>query len=328
MFSERSDRPPEEPRRRHELDLSPRCDAPSFAPHEGHARVAGALRALGARIVPERIVLVPSAPAAYLGLLYVLADPGDEVLVTAPGDPRLAELAAISGVGASALPLRLVDERWTLDAETLFEAAGERTRAVLLASPGVPTGHRVPDELIDVLAELALPIVCDERLATLGIESAPRSILAHPIFETEHAPLALVIGEHWLAVAGPADRAEPVLTRLERIAGSFFASPAAAAPVTTASPRAVENIALIRRALAGSRCEVPQVDGGLCACVRLPHTRTADEWTRSLDARGVTVESGARYDFHEGAWIVLSLDVDTDVLARGLAVLRELVDAP
>lgn len=318
MFSERSDRPETPKRRRHELDLAPPDDAAAFAPHEGHARIAAEIG-----IDPERVVLVPSAAAATLGLLYVLADAGDEVLVTAPGDPRARELAAVSGLVATSIPLRIVDARWTLEAETLFETASERTRALLIGSPSVPTGWVVPDELLEVLAELALPIVIDARL-----RGAERSILAHPIFATEHAPLTIVHGERWLAVAGPPDRAEPLLARLERVAGSFFVGERGVVHAWTASAHADENLALIRRALAGTRCEVPDVEGGERACVRMPHERTSDAWAEALDGHGVTVESGAAYDFHEGAWIVLSLATEPSVLARGLAILRELVDAP
>lgn len=338
MFSERSDRPSVMVRgaREGEIDLSPRLSAlerEPFGRAETRASVAGLLAERGASIDPERIVMVPSASAATLALLYVLADPGDEILVTAPRDPRLDELAAVSGVALAPVPLAVVDTRWVLDASALFEAAMERARAIVLASPGMPTGSLVADEVVDVLAELDLPVVCDESLARLAFAGTPRSIIAHPIFSSDRAPLTLVLDTGgdlgcFIAVGGPEDRAGPMLARLERVAMTFFAR----SPSREHLEGEAESIALARRnaeairdALKGTTALVPHVNGGLFACVRLPPTRTAAAWSTALAQRGVLVASGDAFDFSDGSWIVLALDVDTGDLYAALRVIAELV---
>ena len=61
--------------------------------------------------------------------------------------------------------------------------------------------------------------------------------------------------------------------------------------------------------------------------MRLPRTRSEQEWALSLLDRGVLVHPGHFFDFEEEAYVVLSLLPRPDDMARGLAVLRELVDA-
>lgn len=179
MFSERSDR----------------------ASKAGGTLGDGATRAEIAAIVrvdPDRIAIAPSVAAIHLALFYVLADPGDELIMLPSADPIASEVAAVSGLA--------VTEQTELDAESLFEMASERTRVIALGD----------DDAVDLLAELDVSLLARAPL-----------LVGHPIFETEHAPLAVVIGVHetnaWLAVLGPEDRAGSLLAKLEAFAHVFFA---------------------------------------------------------------------------------------------------------
>ena len=149
-------------------------------------------------LAPDRVVTAPSVASIHLALFYVLADAGDEVLVLGSADSTVGEAARISGLDVQAIA--------DLDAESLFESAGERTRAIVIE-------REVDPEVIELLAELDLPIVSSRRIA-------------HRIYETADAPLLALVGSRssiaWLAVLGPADRAEPLLTRLEPFARVFF----------------------------------------------------------------------------------------------------------
>jgi len=183
MLSERSERAAAAPR--------DRGDA------EARARVADELR-----VDPDRVAIAPSLASIHLALFYVLADPGDEVLVIGASDTLAGEAARISGLDVQSLD--------AIDAEALFESAGERTRAIVLDDAAIDP------EVIELLAELDVPIL-----------STNASLARHAIFQTEHAPLVAVLGERdriaWLALLGPADRAEPLMTRLDPFAHVFFA---------------------------------------------------------------------------------------------------------
>jgi len=183
VLSERSDRADPEPRPSALGSLRSRSDIASAFPG----------------LEPDRIAIAPSIAAIELALFHVLADPGGEVLVWS--DPLAADVAAVSGLEATPVA--------ELDAETLYETASDRSRVLVI---GTPLDH----ELVELLAELALPIVCRDT-----------TIAEHPIFRTEHAPLVVVVGETdtraWLAVLGPGGRAEPLITRLAWHAHVFFA---------------------------------------------------------------------------------------------------------
>jgi hypothetical protein len=159
-----------------------------------------ALRAAIRGIDPERVAIGPSRNAIVMAALYVLADAGDEIVLAAPIDPSVSEAATISGLDAQPLT--------ALDAETVFDAAGERTRAFVLDA------STVTSELLALLGEVALPVI------VVG------AIAPDPILSTPDAPLVLVVAEEhdhaWVAALGPADRAEPFLARLALHASVFL----------------------------------------------------------------------------------------------------------
>lgn len=148
----------------------------------------------------ERVAIAPSRAVIELALFYVLADLGDEVL-DATRDPITEEAAAISGLAWAALD--------SLEAQEFFESVGERTRAIVIDA--------ATEELVTLLAELDLPIVCRALAAD-----------ARSMLDGAEAPLVLLEGADdaraWLAVLGPEDRAAPLLTRLEQLAAVFFAA--------------------------------------------------------------------------------------------------------
>ena len=165
----------------------------------GRAEERRAIAAMFPGLDPDRVAIAPSRAAIHLALQLVLADPGEELLVLPDADAIVREVAIVAGLATTDVDA---------DGAALFEAATERTRALVLGT--------ADEELIALLAELDPPIV--------AIDS---SIVLDPIFHTERAPLIAIVREGathaWLALFGPADRAEPLMTRLEWIAPVLFA---------------------------------------------------------------------------------------------------------
>lgn len=103
------------------------------------------------------------------GILYlalgVLLRPGDEVLVPSPywlSYPKMVE-----AVGARVVPVPThATEGFRIDLDAMRAAVTPRTRAILVNSPGNPTGAVQPDDVLRGLAELArehdLMVVSDE----------------------------------------------------------------------------------------------------------------------------------------------------------------------
>ena len=184
------------------MHFSERSDRRDPAVHEnalGRTAERRAIAAMFPGLDPDRVAIAPSRAAAHLALQLVLADAGDELLVLPDADPIVREVAIVAGLATTDVEA---------DGSALFDAATERTRAIVVGT--------ADEELIALLAELDLPI--------LAIDS---SIVFDPIFHTERAPLIAVVREGatyaWLALFGPADRAEPLMTRLEWLAPVLFA---------------------------------------------------------------------------------------------------------
>ena len=103
---------------------------------------------------PEREVIITSgATAGYHAAVMALLNPGDEVILFEPGYGYHA--ATLRSMRIHPILVRLNEPGWTLDAETLRAAITPRTRAILVNTPGNPTGKVFTAAEIELLAALA-----------------------------------------------------------------------------------------------------------------------------------------------------------------------------
>lgn len=92
---------------------------------------------------PARVAVTPGASGALLLIMAALFDPGEEVLLADPGYPcnrHFARVVEVIGKGVPVGP----ETRFQLTAELVEQHWGERTRGVLVANPGNPTGTVIP----------------------------------------------------------------------------------------------------------------------------------------------------------------------------------------
>jgi alanine-synthesizing transaminase len=303
-----------------------------------HAREAVA-RELG--VDPTRVVLTASTSEAYAFLFKLLCDPGDEVLVPRPSYPLFDHLARLEGVTSS--PYRLAyDGAWHVDLDSVRECAARPwARAVVVVAPNNPTGSYLSHAELDAIALLGLPIVSDEVFARYPLrEGAARVTTA---LEARGASLVFALGGlsklaalpqmklGWIVVGGD-DTAcvTRALARLEVIADAFLS---VGAPVQHALPallashgatagaisaRTRSNLAALREEAAGSGVTVLDVEGGWYATLRLPGTRTEEEWVQALLERdGVYVHPGHFFDFEDEPHLVVSLLTPEEPLREG-----------
>ena len=97
----------------------------------------------GVDVPPERVCVTPGASGALLLVMAALFDPGEEVLLADPGYPcnrHFARLVEARGVGVPVGP----ETGYQLTAELVDQHWGPKTRGVLVANPGNPTGTLIP----------------------------------------------------------------------------------------------------------------------------------------------------------------------------------------
>jgi alanine-synthesizing transaminase len=308
--------------------------------------VAGYYAARGQSADPGHVVLTASTSESYTHLFRLLADPGGTFLVPAPSYPLFEPLAALEGVALR--PYRLAyDGAWHLDTHSLEQAFGPDVRGVIAVQPNHPTGSCLDAEERALLAGLCerhgAAIIADEVFGDFARGGAPL-----PSFVGEaRVPTFVLSGLSkvcgmpqmklgWIVVDGPDAVREAALKGLEWIADLFLS---VSTPVQVALPRLLaarhafqarvrerveRNLAALDR-LVAARPELSVLDaqGGWAAVVRVPRTRSEEEWALGLLRRDVVVHPGHFYDFAGEGYLVLSLIPEPDVFHAGCARIAE-----
>jgi aspartate/methionine/tyrosine aminotransferase len=135
----------------------------------------------------------------------------------------------------------------------------------------------------------------------------------------------------WLIAGGPQQWKSEAHGRLEVIADTYLS---VNAPVQLAIPRFLEQrhaflkqvIARVRRNLAEldrqlaeqSACSRLAVEGGWCAVLRVPATRSDEDLAiEVLSSKGISVHPGHFYEFPSDGYLVVSLITPERTLAEG-----------
>jgi len=315
--------------------------------------VAADYAARGAAISPDDLVLTASTSEAYGFLFRLLADPGDTVLVPAPCYPLFELLARIHDVTLRHYALS-EEDGFSIDIDSLTRAAESGARALLIVSPGNPTGAFLKRPELDSIAELCsrrgIPIICDEvfgdydlcssgdRVSTTAGQHRTLTFTLNGLSKMLALP-QIKLG--WICVSGPDEARRESLRRLEVIADTYLS---VATPVQVGLPdllslrpaiqrevmgrlRMNRNYLEDRAAPGGSITALPS-EGGWCAVLSVPRTRTDEAWALEiLDRAGVHVHPGYFFDFPGEGHLVVSLLPRPEDFAEGLDRLLRCVES-
>jgi aspartate/methionine/tyrosine aminotransferase len=304
--------------------------------------------ARGVAIDASRIALTASTSEAYAVLFKVLCDPGDEVLVPAPSYPLLGFLAAFESVNLRPYPL-VYAGRWHVDLDGLRAAVTPRTKAIIVVSPNNPTGSYLGEDELEAMLQLGLPIVSDEVFATY-----PLSVPKGRIRSVAGAERGLVFALGglsklaalpqmklgWIGVGGDRSLGARAMARLELVLDAFLS---VATPIQHALPAILANRSVTEEAirvrtranLVVARETLKQapstslldVEGGWYAIVRVPETRTEEEWALALvEHARVHVQPGYFFDMDRGAHLVVSLLTSPEPFSEGMKRLAAYVE--
>ena len=320
---------------------------PSPAGIEGTRQAVAEYYSLHGRDVPpERILLTASTSEAYSHLFKLLADPGDKILVPAPSYPLFEFLAALDSVKSVHYPL-LYHDGWWMDIDALTRLITPRTRAILVVNPNNPTGSFLKEteqnELLTACSRHRLPLIIDEVFSDYSFTGTHRPIMSDNQLVFHLNGLSKILGMPqmklgWIVVSGPPGPSLEARSHLELIADTYLS---VSAPIQHAAPdwlrsrepfqaslqrRLETNLQFAKSATEGSACELLKVEGGWYATLRLPRTRTEEEWVLSfLREDGVLVQPGFFYDFPSEAYAVTSLLTKPETYQTGISRILEAV---
>lgn len=304
----------------------------------------------GLTVDPDRVWLCASTSEAYGQLLTLLCDPGDAVLVPAPGYPLLDVLGSLASVARRPYPLD-PEDGWRIDLDALASAAAAPgVRAVVVVAPGNPTGayldRRQWDGLVRLCTTEGLSLIVDEVFSDYPLEVPSDRMIRIP--GEPPMPTFLLSGLSkvaalpqmklsWVTALGPSADVATVLRRAEHVADATLsvsgpvqlALPALLAAAEAMRDKIVSrlnyNLVGLRKAVQGEPVTVPRVEGGWTALMRLPQVLHDEAWSQRLLGEGVLVQPGYLYDLPSTPpWLALSLLTDRETFDRGV---RAIVDA-
>ena len=210
--------------------------------------VAGYYADHGIEIDPQRILLTASTSESYGFLFKLLTDPGDEVLVPAPGYPLFEFLSAFEAVTVGTYSLDYVHPSgWRIDFDSLEAAITSRTRALLLVNPNNPTGSLVtPDDrrrVVEICRKHDIALIVDEvfidymfsdtdvRLYSFAGEEEVLTFVLSGLSKVCGLP-QMKLG--WIVSSGPKGVREEAGERLDLIADTYLS---VSAPVQHAAAK-------------------------------------------------------------------------------------------
>ena len=269
--------------------------------------------------------MTASTSESYSWLFKLLCDPGDEVLAPRPSYPLFDLLAGLEGVRVKQYPLRYA-EGWFLDHAALKAEITPRTKAILVVHPNNPTGSFVSPAELDQLTSHGLPIISDEVFASYAFEPIPLPtlgdngrVLTFVLDGLSKSAGLPQMKAGWIRVSGPG--AAEARHRLELIADTYLSI---STPIQWALPEllAAGVQTQILQRIRTTRAQLPstlRIDGGWCAILRMPATRSDEEWAlHLLEHQRVLVQPGYFFDLEGGPYLVVSLLTEPDTFAEGL----------
>ena len=320
--------------------------------------VAAYYRDRGYAVSPEQILLTASTSEAYALLFKLLADPGDEALVPRPSYPLFDFLAALESVRPVPYALAYRDG-WSMNMDALKNAVTSRTRALILVNPNNPTGSFLKREelqgLLSICGNHSLPILSDEVFSDYTFRPDPARVTT--LVETSQvltfclSGLSKVVGLPqmklgWIVVCGPADKRRSARERLELIADTYLSVGApvqlAAAELLSAGAnvqkqiqeRVRANLRWLQAVCGGDGpCSVLDVEGGWYAILRMPRTRTEEQWCLELvEKDGVLTQPGFFYDMDTNVdsqpFLIVSLLTPSTIFQKGIERLLARAGSP
>ena len=288
---------------------------------------------------PDRVALTASTSEAYACLFKLLCDPGDSVLVPQPSYPLLEHLARFEGVEPVPYPL-VYHGSWRIDVAAVREAAGPRTRAVIVVNPNNPTGSFLAADdhqaLTAFCRERDLRLIVDEVFNRYPIDPLPgssRSVLAAPAevltFVLDGLSKAVGLPQvklGWIVADGPDVEVDAALDALDLVLDTYLS---VSTPVQLAAERLLaagasvaaqirariaNNHRTLARLVAGSPAAgLLRTEGGWYAVIQVPATATEEALALELlEKDHVLVHPGYFFDFPREAFLVTSLLPDPE----------------
>ncbi len=133
----------------------------------------------GIDVTPAEVLITVGGKQALFNSALALVDPGDEVITHAPCWPTIPEQVKLAGGTPVIVPTR-PEDGFALHADAVVSAITSRTKAIVLNSPGNPTGALISEAAVAAIADAAAAkgiwIVVDLCYEQLIYDAVPHNL--------------------------------------------------------------------------------------------------------------------------------------------------------
>jgi len=325
----------------------------SYCPAQGIPELRGACaeylsRTRGVPVEMDQIVVTPGAKPFLGYAVMATCNPGDEVIYPNPGFPIYESVIRYFGATPVALPLR-EDRGFAFTSDELAERVSDRTRLVILNSPGNPTGGvvdaREMARIAEVLARTDAWVLSDEVYSEMVYEGEHDSVVHHAgmadrtILLDGFSKTFAMTGWRLGYAAVPKLLVEPI-TRL--IINTVSCTPPATQLAGVAALEGpwddvrsmVEEFRKRREvvveglnSLPGVTCVTPQ--GAFYAFPNVSATDLSERVfaKRALEEAGVALVAGTSFGEHGQGHVRVSYANSTENIEEGISLLRNMLGA-
>jgi len=132
----------------------------------------------GVDVDPDQIIVTSGTSPALLLIFAALLEAGDEVIMSDPHYACYPNFVSFLGGRPEYSPV-YSENGYQPDIGDMQSRVGPRTKAVLINSPGNPTGAVIPDSSLQQIASFGAPVVSDEIYHGLVYGARQHSILEY-----------------------------------------------------------------------------------------------------------------------------------------------------
>ncbi len=301
----------------------------------------------GTPVGSDRVVVTVGAIGGLFTALMAVIDPGDEVLIPDPGWPNYESIVILAGGVPARYPL-LESEGFIPDPDDLRNRISGRTKAILLNTPGNPTGAVFPAEIVRRIGALAsetgVYLISDEIYEDIVFDGAQHeSFLRYTpedrLFVVSGASKSYAMTGWRLGWLVCPPKAFAIAEKLQEPVVSCAPTPsqAAAEAALKGSQDSVEDARRLfqkRRdifldILSPSGLVAGNPRGAFYGLVKISRTQiTAFEFARSLLLeQGVAVVPGDTFGPSTGRMVRIAFTIEDTLLAEGLRRLRDYLNS-
>jgi|JI8StandDraft_1071087.scaffolds.fasta_scaffold00184_6 alanine-synthesizing transaminase len=188
----------------------------------------------GVYVNADDLILTSSTSESYSYLFKLLTNPGDEILIPAPGYPLFSFLTQFENIKSIEYPLEESNNgQWNYSLTNLKSSLTSKTKAVILVNPANPTGSHLSQEewqeWIHWSSQTQIPLLVDEVFSPYFLEDEtsyvyPNSISA-PIFILNGISKLLALPQMklgWIHVNGDTQFKKKAISGLELLADTYL----------------------------------------------------------------------------------------------------------